>query len=605
MVAGGGHETAEGAIRRAPSGGASFGGIRRAPSGDFKRVGSGGSVVTFDRATSGGFARASSGGSHKGTFLRVGSNITRVPSQVSGGIAKGGASVWAKLRAVAVVTNAHPPTSDAGFSRVSSGFQRVPSANAPGSLGFVVPLMHSQSLTEAQSLQKSRQEVKQWKEEQSRIVQEKIVDLEARMSRLSTLDDRLTHNKHADDGGRWSDVLPGAVPDKIETETQKFLLAKQATTTVRSIVNGDIEMPPTPTGHHTPVSQMLDDNNMDVVEWENALKGGHMDHVYEVGSKPSTANTHIADDDINEIGWQKRKQDIDMGGDYGGLLELARDNDQEKKEEKEKENADMLHNPPLPHKDAIIIKTLYDCCTVSCPWMCGGFSHKSWVRNVCFGIYSSRYLQNTFQLIWISNVIFIAVSPTLNRLIFHEVFLMNTTELVSLGYNGICVLVLFIEVTSGVIVLGLLRGPSAWLGVSVFNKIDLVVLLVCILEGVGAIFSIPVPTLRPFRMLRVFKNVSQLAILKGFDIIVETLDQCAGQILTIALICTFYFAIFAIFGMAMYQKSFRRSCVVVGQPVPSCASDFTTSWNNACSKKDFVAQAWIPDSSASLLVSSR
>ena len=108
----------------------------------------------------------------------------------------------------------------------------------------MVPLTFAQSLTEEQSLQQSREEIKMWKEDQSRQVQDKIADLEARMSRLSTLDDRLNGAHASEQGVKWHDVLPGAVPEKIETETQKYMVAKQASQTIRRIVNGDLDMPP-------------------------------------------------------------------------------------------------------------------------------------------------------------------------------------------------------------------------------------------------------------------------------------------------------------------------------------------------------------------------
>jgi len=125
-------------------------GIMRAPSDGFRRAPSTGSV-TFDRAASGGGAgglarvpsvgSAASGVSKKSGFslTRKSSTFTRTSSQ-GGGIARGGSAGWAKLRSVAALVR--PPSNVANdhFSRVPSGFQRVPSANAPGSLGIVVPL---------------------------------------------------------------------------------------------------------------------------------------------------------------------------------------------------------------------------------------------------------------------------------------------------------------------------------------------------------------------------------------------------------------------------------------------------------------------------------
>ena len=135
-------------VKRAPSGSSVPAGIMRAPSDGFRRAPSGGSV-TFQAASGGegGLARvpsvgsAASGSSKKSGFslTRRASTFTRTSSQ-GGGVARGGSAGWAKLRSVAALVR--PPSNVANdpFSRLPSGFQRVPSANAPGSLGIVVPL---------------------------------------------------------------------------------------------------------------------------------------------------------------------------------------------------------------------------------------------------------------------------------------------------------------------------------------------------------------------------------------------------------------------------------------------------------------------------------
>jgi hypothetical protein len=458
----------------------------------------------------------------------------------------------------------------------------VPSANAPGSLGIIVPLTLAKTLTEEQSMGRPRAEIQKWKEDQSRQVHEKIADLEARMGRLSVLDNRLNGAKACEDGPKWSDILPGAVPDKIETETQKYMLAKQASNTVRRIVVGDLDMPDDP--------------------WEETMWAGEEDLAAEgepeylaeeqpVASKPSTANTQIAGQVI-EVGWQDGKcfQPIIAAtsrSDGAGSIKEGGDGSDEER--------------------AQFPKLVHDCCNVSLPLLCGGFSQKSMVRNFCFDIYSSHYAQAAFQLVWLANVLFVAASPELNRVVVSDK--MSVSEWAALVFNFISIFILFVEVTTGIIALGLQGSPGTWLRVSVFHKIDLVVFLVCILEVIasisGGILGFQAPTLRPFRLLRVFKFTYLTKLLKDFEVIFLTFDKCSGQLMTISLICLFYFAVFAIFGMAMYQSSFRRACVMIDRDVPSCASDFSTSWKNTCSNEDFVRQLWVIEGGGSLYKPSR
>lgn len=208
--------------------------------------------------------------------------------------------------------------------------------------------------------------------------------------------------------------------------------------------------------------------------------------------------------------------------------------------------------------------------------------------NTCFAVFNSTYATLILQVIWLSNIIFIAVSPDLNRLVFRQIHLMSIPEILALGFNVFCVLVLIVEIFSGMVAIGFKR----WLVISVYHKTDLAILVVCFVEGVGGLFGILLPTLRPFRILRVFKHISMFKVLPGFDMILETLQRCSGQIATIALICLSLFAFFSILAMAIFQKSFSRTCVLREHAVPSCASDFSTSWSNTCTNKDFVRQAW-------------
>jgi len=158
--------------------------------------------------------------------------------------------------------------------------------------------------------------------------------------------------------------------------------------------------------------------------------------------------------------------------------------------------------------------------------------------NVCFSFFKSKYVNIFLQVVWLSNIVFIAVSPDMNRLVFRQILQMSVLEQLSLGFNVFCVFLLSLEILSGIVAIGLKR----WLVISVYHRLDLAIFLVCVLEGVGGVFALQLPTLRPFRILRVFKNISTFKILAGFDIILETLERCSGQIATIALICLSLFS---------------------------------------------------------------
>ena len=440
-----------------------------------------------------------------------------------------------------------------------------------------------QTLTEEQSLRQSRQDIKKWKEQKTTEVQERMAHLEARMTRLSILDERIDdiEPSDGDDGSKWSNILPGVIPDKLETETQKFLVAKQASNTMKRMVEGDLAMPP------------------ETIE-----------HYREEEDKPSTANTEVAANELNELGWKADDPDSkSLSDDPDSSLSLSLSDSKKNGDEiKEEVEDDEIHFAPLPKKQEYRIEFLEDCCERSCSsFLCGGFSHTSLTRHICFSISTSQFFQFVSQVTWLANISFMAASPEMNRLTLDRIPSMDIPEIISVAFNLFCILILFIEVVSGIIAFGLIHGPTAWLKLSAYNKIDLLVLLVCLAEGISSLISptlgLIMPTLRPFRTLRIFKIVGRW--LKDFDIIIVTLDQSFGQIATTTTILLFYYFVFVIFGMAMYQKSFRRACVAVNHLVPSCASDFSTSWNNTCAHGDFIRNSWVVDDAEKPLVEPR
>ena len=311
-----------------------------------------------------------------------------------------------------------------------------------------------QTLTEEQSLRQSRQDIKKWKEQKTTEVQERMAHLEARMTRLSILDERIDdiEPSDGDDGSKWSNILPGVIPDKLETETQKFLVAKQASNTMKRMVEGDLAMPPEP-----------------------------IEHYREDEDKPSTANTEVAANELNEFGWKADDPDSKcLSDDPDSSLSLSLSGSKKDGDEiKEEVEDDEIYFAPLPTKQEYRIEFLEDCCERSCSsFLCGGFSHTSLTRHICFSISTSQFFQFVSQVTWLANISFMAASPEMNRLTLDRIPSMDIPEIISVAFNLFCILILFIEVVSGIIAFGLIHGPTAWLKLSAYNKIDLLFLLV-------------------------------------------------------------------------------------------------------------------------------
>ncbi len=61
--------------------------------------------------------------------------------------------------------------------------------------------------------------------------------------------------------------------------------------------------------------------------------------------------------------------------------------------------------------------------------------------------------------------------------------------------------------------------------------------------------------------VRVFKPITKLGIFAGIKTIIVTLTQGVSQLVVVFAMLIFFMCTFAIFGMAMYTKSFRRRYV--------------------------------------------
>jgi len=118
---------------------------------------------------------------------------------------------------------------------------------------------------------------------------------------------------------------------------------------------------------------------------------------------------------------------------------------------------------------------------------------------------------------------------------------------------------------NGIIALGFCWSPNTWLRCSDFHKLDALVLLVTAGEYVAAILGSNSVTLRPFRLLRVFRAIVKIKSFLGVKTIIRTLRQGITQLGVVILMLFFFMCGFGIFGMAMYQVGIRGQ----GNPKPA------------------------------------
>jgi len=224
--------------------------------------------------------------------------------------------------------------------------------------------------------------------------------------------------------------------------------------------------------------------------------------------------------------------------------------------------------------------TLHDAAHLSCPLLFGGFSRNSPIRQVCFTIQGSVYCQTIFMIITAGNSLYIATSPG-----YTDEFSIR----VSWYFDFICACIFGFEVFVGMIAYGAIRGKNSYAQNDSFHTVDLLCLGFVILEYVLLYWELwPELTMRPFRMIRIFKPVTKIKMFEGVKNIIDTLAEGAPQLGII-----FGFLFLTIIGwtvltMTMYGKSMRRRCVTMDMQVPACASDFSTGFQSTCDfKKNF------------------
>eukprot|EP00283_Hemiselmis_rufescens_P000787 CAMPEP_0173470682 /NCGR_PEP_ID=MMETSP1357-20121228/78005_1 /TAXON_ID=77926 /ORGANISM="Hemiselmis rufescens, Strain PCC563" /LENGTH=1276 /DNA_ID=CAMNT_0014438967 /DNA_START=139 /DNA_END=3966 /DNA_ORIENTATION=+ len=141
---------------------------------------------------------------------------------------------------------------------------------------------------------------------------------------------------------------------------------------------------------------------------------------------------------------------------------------------------------------------------------------------------------------------------------------------------------LFLEVASGCIAFGVWGSDTAYLINSGYHVLDFVLCVTEIGEAIVFYFTMLGVTLRPLRILRLFRLIRGIEKLRPIGIMTASVKEGAAQLMIVMLILLLFVATFSIFGMAVAQKSFRRRCILIDQPLISCSSDFSTNWGDTC-----------------------
>ena len=230
-------------------------------------------------------------------------------------------------------------------------------------------------------------------------------------------------------------------------------------------------------------------------------------------------------------------------------------------EEKQVEIVDVEREP----------KSIEDAVIISCPLIFGGFSRRSPVRQQCFDIKQNLWWQSFFLSVTVANSLYIAIAPEISEGGVEA--LKNNPSPGEFWFDIICAAVMGFEVLVGIIAYGFVQSKSTYLRNSGFHKLDFACFLATILEYVGSSFNMPDFTMRPFRMLRLFKPLVRIKSFSGVKNIITTLSEGSPQLAIIFLFLLLTIAAWTIFAMALYQTSFRFRCVAVDAQVPLCASN--------------------------------
>jgi len=219
----------------------------------------------------------------------------------------------------------------------------------------------------------------------------------------------------------------------------------------------------------------------------------------------------------------------------------------------------------------------------SCVLLCGGFSREHPFRRQCFVIFKSLTWRGLHGLSILTNSISIAYGADRTKgLNLQELELSR-----HLWVDVVCTFLLVVEVFVASVAIGFAGKPSTWLCCSAHHKVDLLVLLTSF-GNLGYWFAFGpredtvVLTLRPLRLLLIFKVLGTLEHLTYVKYLVKACKQGAALMTTVALLLAFFVLFFATLGIVSFKDHPRFGligrCQAILRAQPACASDFSTNW---------------------------
>eukprot|EP00960_Hanusia_phi_P073241 767965-Hanusia_phi.AAC.3 len=314
------------------------------------------------------------------------------------------------------------------------------------------------------------------------------------------------------------------------------------------------------------------------------------DQNHYVRSKPQLEGNHFHQDEIERSKWEihmKYQQHLQEKDAY---LHLDLDMDQFRHIVHEEMLSKALNGvadkvaPNTAERNAQksgsskLRNLLRDYEEVSLKRIFGGFSRTSPIRIKCYQIVTSKEWNSIFLIATVLNSVSIALTPEFSNS-------PETTKILDIvGYA--CVLAFMFEVMCGIIAYGFWQGPTTYLNLSDFNRLDFFLLITLTAEYVAEFgLKLHGPSIRSFRLLRLLKYMMRMRLFSSVRAMIQTLRQGMSQILIVTMVLAFFVAMFGIFGMAIYQNSFARRCLMTARNVPSavCASDFSNNWSKTCS----------------------
>ena len=217
-----------------------------------------------------------------------------------------------------------------------------------------------------------------------------------------------------------------------------------------------------------------------------------------------------------------------------------------------------------------------------------GFSRRSLLRSKCILIVNDNYWKWTFELFTIANAIFVVSLPSLppSVLGFFTVSSASTNsmqgDMDKVWPDLIFLAVFTVQVFVGCVAWGFTGSERAWFNRDHFHRIDFLVFLASVYEifATWILTNLQPLKAQPLRLLRIISILIRLRMFESMKQIAITLGKGYFQFLIIFAFFLASLGIFAVFGMAILQGSFRRRCVSLPVAIPACSSK---DWNRTCS----------------------